>query len=48
VWPEGVVPTVPAPNGRKPGRRRKNLRRGGDDAPVEQVAKLAGTLPAEA
>ena len=48
AWPEGMTPTVPEPDRSKPGRRRKNLRRGGDDAPVEQVAKLAKGLPGEA
>ena len=48
VWPEGMTPSVPEPDTAKPGRRPKNLRRGGDDAPVEQVAKLAADLPAEA
>jgi SRSO17 transposase len=47
VWPQGMVPSVREPQGGKPGRRRKNLRRGGDDAPVQQVAKLAEDLPAE-
>ncbi len=46
VWPQGTTPAVPTPSGR--GRRPKRLRRGGDDAPVEQVAALAASLPAEA
>jgi SRSO17 transposase len=44
VWPPGITPGVPARRGRRP----KRLRRGGDDAPVEQVAALAENLPAEA
>ncbi len=44
VWPPGITPTVPTGPGR--GRRPKNLRRGGDDAPVSQVAALAENLPA--
>ncbi len=46
VWPPGMTPAVGSARGR--GRRRKRLRRGGDDAPVEQVAALAASLPAEA
>ena len=46
VWPPGMTPAVPAGGGR--GRRPKRLRRGGDDAPVEQVRALALTLPARA
>ena len=46
VWPPGMVPTVPARSGA--GRRPKNLRRGGDDAPIVQVHALAAGLPAEA
>ena len=46
VWPPGMTPTVPPASGR--GRRPTRLRRGGDDAPVEQVAALAESLPAEA
>lgn len=46
VWPPGMTPGVPAGVGR--GRRPKRLRRSGDDAPVEQVAALAESLPAEA
>jgi SRSO17 transposase len=46
VWPQGMTPTVPARTGR--GRPPKRLRRGGDDAPVEQVAALAKSLPAGA
>lgn len=46
VWPPGMTPGVPAPSGR--GRRPKRLRRGGDAAPVVQVAALTKSLPAEA
>lgn len=46
VWPQGTTPAVPTPSGR--GRRPTRLRRGGDDAPVEQVAALTASLPAEA
>ncbi len=46
VWPPGMTPAVGPARGR--GRRPKRLRRGGDDAPVEQVAALAAGLPAEA
>ncbi len=46
VWPQGTTPAVPTPSGR--GRRPKRLRRGGDDAPVGQIAALAASLPAEA
>jgi len=46
VWPHGITPAVPTGAGH--GRRAKRLRRGGDDAPVEQVAALAQSLPAEA
>jgi len=46
VWPQGTTPTVPAGSGR--GRRPKRLRRGGDDAPVEQVAALVKRLPVAA
>ncbi len=46
VWPQGMTPVVPT--GRGPGPRPKRLRRGGDDAPVEQVAALAASLPGEA
>ncbi len=46
VWPPGITPTVPTGLGR--GRRPKNLRRRGDDAPVIQIAALAKNLPAEA
>jgi SRSO17 transposase len=46
VWPQGMTPAVPRGSGR--GRRPKRLRRGGDDAPVEQVAALVTSLPAEA
>jgi SRSO17 transposase len=46
VWPQGMTPTVPAGGGR--GRPPKRLRRGGDAAPVDQVAVLAESLPAEA
>ncbi len=44
VWPPGMTPAV----GTARGRRAKRLRRGGDDAPVVQVAALAASLPAEA
>lgn len=46
VWPPGMMPAVPS--GGRRGRRPKRLRRGGDDAPVEQVAALAARLPAAA
>ncbi len=46
VWPQGMTPVVPT--GRGHGRRPKRLRRGGDAAPVEQVAALTKSLPAEA
>ena len=46
VWPQGMTPVVSMSRGRGPGPRR--LRRGGDDAPVEQVAALTKSLPAEA
>ncbi len=46
VWPQGMTPAVPAGSGR--GRRPKRLRRGGDEAPVEQVAALAESLAGEA
>ena len=46
VWPQGMTPRVPTGAGR--GRRPKRLRRGGDAAPVEQIAVLAESLPAEA
>jgi SRSO17 transposase len=46
VWPQGMRPAVPRGSGR--GRPPKRLRRGGDDAPVEQVAALAESLPAQA
>ena len=46
VWPQGTTPAVPTTSGR--GRRPKRLRRGGDDAPVKQIAALAESLPAEA
>ena len=46
VWPQGVTPAVPTGTGR--GRPPKRLRRGGDDAPVEQVASVAKGLPAGA
>ena len=46
VWPQGTTPAVPTPTGR--GRPPKRLRRGGDDAPVEQVAAVVESLPAEA
>jgi SRSO17 transposase len=46
VWPPGMTPVVPTGRGR--GRPAKRLRRGGDDAPVEQVAALAAALPGEA
>ena len=46
VWPPGMMPAVPS--GGRRGPRPKRLRRGGDDAPVEQVAALAARLPAEA
>ena len=46
VWPPGMTPTVPAGTGH--GRMPKRLRRGGDEAPTEQVQALVGRLPAEA
>ncbi|MDH3474609.1 MAG: IS701 family transposase [Rhodospirillales bacterium] len=46
VWRQGITPAVPTATGR--GRPPKRLRRGGDDAPVEQVAALAESFPAEA
>jgi SRSO17 transposase len=46
VWPQGMTPVVPTGRGR--GRRPKRLRRGGDAAPVVQVAALTKNLPAEA
>lgn len=46
VWPPGMKPAVPSGGGRGP--RAKRLRRGGDDAPVVQVAALAASLPGEA
>ena len=46
VWPPGMTPVVPSAS--KRGRRPKRLRRGGDDAPVKQVAALVASLPAEA
>lgn len=46
VWPQGMMPVVPT--GRGHGRRPKRLRRGGDAAPVEQVAALTRSRPAEA
>jgi SRSO17 transposase len=47
AWPPGMTPTVPKRSGGS-GRRAKNLRRGGDDAPVSQIAALATNLPAGA
>lgn len=46
VWPPGLTPAVPPAGGR--GRPPKRLRRGGDDAPVSQVAALAENLADEA
>jgi SRSO17 transposase len=46
VWPQGTTPAVPTGIGR--GRPPKRLRRGGDAAPVEQVAVLSESLPAGA
>ena len=46
VWPPGTTPAVPAATGR--GRRPRNLRRAGDDAPVEQVAALVASLARDA
>lgn len=46
VWLPGMTPTVPRLTGR--GRSPKNLRRGGDDAPVKQVAALIKGLAEEA
>jgi SRSO17 transposase len=46
VWPPGITPAVPAGTGR--GRRPERLRRGGDEAPTEQVQTLVRRLPAEA
>ena len=46
VWPPGMTPQVPDGGGR--GRRPKRLRRGGDDAPVVQVRRLAADLPDQA
>ncbi len=46
VWPQGITPAVPPASGR--GRPPRRLRRGGDGAPVEQVAALVASLPAEA
>ncbi len=46
VWPPGMTPAVPTSRGRGP--RPKRLRRGGDAAPVVQVAALIKGLPAEA
>ena len=46
VWPPGTAPVVPAATGR--GRRPKNLRRGGDDAPVAQVGALVKSLASDA
>ncbi len=46
VWPPGQTPEVPLPTGR--GRTPINLRRGGDDAPVEQVIALIKALAHEA
>lgn len=46
VWPPGMTPAVPSASG--PGRRPKRLRRGGDDAPVEQIGALVKGLPARA
>lgn len=46
VWPPGMTPEVPRQTGR--GRAPRNLRRGGDDAPVEQLASLVKGLADEA
>ena len=46
VWPPGMMPAVPSGGG--PGRQPKRLRRGGDDAPVEQIGALVKALPAGA
>ncbi len=46
VWRQGITPIVPTGTGH--GRPPKRLRRGDDDAPVEQVVALAESLPAEA
>ncbi len=46
VWPQGITPALPSGDSR--GQRPKRLRRGGDDAPVEQIAALAASLPGEA
>ena len=46
VWPPGMMPSVPAATGR--GRKPRNLRRGGDDAPVEQVQHLVAQLDDQA
>ena len=46
VWLPGMTPVVRPSRGRGP--RPKRLRRGGDAAPVEQVAALTKSLPAEA
>lgn len=46
VWRPGMTPAVPPASGQ--GRPPRRLRRGGDDAPVAQVAALAAALPAEA
>lgn len=46
VWQAGVTPSVPAGGGR--GRKPKNLRRGGDDAPTVQIEALIGQLGEQA
>ena len=46
VWPLGFTPVVPKGGGH--GRPPKRLRRGGDDAPIKQVAAVVKDLPAEA
>ncbi len=46
VWPPGMTPMVPAGTGR--GRKPKNLRRGGGEAPTVQVQHLIGQLDATA
>ena len=45
VWPPGTIPEVPAWSGR--GKRPTRLRRGGDNAAVIQVRKLAEHLSDE-